>query len=188
MKIIISGLTATGKSTLVRGLSQEFGLEYFSASSKWKDIMPKKDFVFWESKKGLDALKFRLSHLKYDRMLDDFILKHVASHDNIIIDSWVASWKIDDKDTIKIYLRADLETRARRVVVRDGILYKDALDFMKKKDKLSTKIYYKLYKIKIDRDMYPFKLVVDNSHLSVEAMRALCSSYIRNFSEGTKAP
>ena len=69
MRIIISGLTASGKSTLAIGLSHELELEYFSASSKLRDILPPKDFQFWESKKGIDIVKFRLKNPKYEKSI-----------------------------------------------------------------------------------------------------------------------
>ncbi len=178
MKIIISGLTASGKSTLARGISEELNLKYFSASSKLREIMPPRDFEFWESQKGLDVVKFRLKNLKYDRLLDDYILKYVKEHDNLVLDSWVASWKINDEKTIKIYLKVDLETRAWRVSQRGNMGYGEALKFMKEKDRLSAKIYYTLYKIKIAEDMLPFDLVINSAALSVESLKKVCLEYI----------
>ena len=180
MKVIISGLTASGKSTLAKGLSDELRVEYFSASSKLRELMPPKDFEYWETKKGLDAVKFRLKNPRYDRKLDDYIVNYVKSHDNIILDSWVASWKVNDKNAIKIYLKADIETRAQRVSQRDGVKLSDALRFMKEKDKLTSKIYLNLYKIKIDSDLTPFDLVVNTSRTSAEALKNLCFNYIIN--------
>jgi predicted cytidylate kinase len=179
MKIIISGLTASGKSTLAKGLSSALGMEYFSGSTKLREFMPPKEFEYWESQKGLDAIKFRLKHPKYDRLLDNFILKYVKTHDNIVLDSWVASWKVKDRDAIKIYLKVGLETRARRVSERDSIDYDSALRFMKEKDKLSSKIYFNLYKIRIGgEDLMPFDLVVNSSDFSIDELRDLCLGYI----------
>ncbi len=178
MRIIISGLTASGKSTLAIGLSHELELEYFSASSKLRDILPPKDFQFWESKKGIDIVKFRLKNPKYDKRLDDYIIKYVKAHDDIILDSWVASWKVNDEKTIKIYLKADLETRASRVANRDKISLTDAVKFMKEKDKLTSLIYYKLYGIEIQKDMAPFDLVLNSGRLSIDSLKDVCLSYI----------
>jgi cytidylate kinase len=178
MKIIISGLTASGKSTLVAGLSNQLDFSIFSGSSKLREFMPPKLFDFWESKKGLDALKFRLAHTKYDRRLDDYILEYAKNNDNFILDSWTASWRIKD-DAIKIYLKADLKIRAARVSERDQIPFASAIKFMKEKDKLSIKIYKKLYNISIDTDTAPFDLVIDSGTLSISDLRDLCLDYIR---------
>lgn len=178
MKIIISGLTASGKSTLAKGIAAALGFEYFSGSSKLREIMPPKDFEYWESKKGLDVIKFRLKHLKYDKLLDNYILGYVQSHDNLVLDSWVASWKVKDENAIKIYLKVDLETRAMRVSERDNIDYDAALKFMKEKDRLSSKIYYTLYKIDISNGMKPFDLVVNSAKLSIEDLKSICLNYI----------
>ncbi|MCL4399404.1 cytidylate kinase family protein [Candidatus Parvarchaeota archaeon] len=177
MRIIISGLTASGKSTLAKRLADYFGLEYFSASSKLRDIMKYGDFKFWESKKGIEAVKFRLKHPEYDRKLDAYVLSYLKKHDNIVMDSWVASWKFYGK-AIKIYLKSDLETRARRVSSRDSTPYKSALKFMREKDKLTTEVYRKLYKMDIINDMSPFDLVIDSSELSMPERDSICISFI----------
>ncbi len=54
MKVIVSGLTASGKSSVATTLALNFGIEYFSASSKLKTLLTKKDFMVWESKKEID--------------------------------------------------------------------------------------------------------------------------------------
>ena len=178
MKIIISGLTASGKSTLATGLSKDLGLSIFSGSSKLREFMPPKHFESWESKKGLDAIKFRLAHPKYDRLLDDYIVTYAKNNDNFILDSWTAAWKIKG-GAIKIYLKADLKIRAARVSERSHTPFESALKFMKEKDKLTAKIYNKLYKIFVDTDTTPFDLVVNSGTLSIDDLRALCLTYIR---------
>ncbi len=186
MKVIISGLTASGKSTLAKQLSQALGIEYFTASTKWKDILPKKDFLFWESQRGLDAIKFRLSNLKYDRQLDRYILSHVKKRDDLILDSWVASWKINEKDMIKIYQKADLHTRARRVSFRAGMPQREAIKFMKEKDRYMHILYLKLHKIDVVNDLTPFDLVINSARLSKEGLRDVCLDFIKNFKKETQ--
>lgn len=51
MKVIVSGLTASGKSSVSKALAKEFNLEYFSASSKLREILPKKILKFGNLKK-----------------------------------------------------------------------------------------------------------------------------------------
>lgn len=179
MRIIISGLTASGKSTLAKGLSRSLGLEYFSASSKLREIMPPREFEFWESQKGLDAIKFRLKHPQYDKALDNYIIRSVKKKRSIILDSWVASWKVNVPGTIKIYLRVDLEERARRVSKRDSIPLGSALKFMKQKDRLTSKVYSDIYGIDIVNDLTPFNLVVDSTNMQIKELRKLCLNYIR---------
>ncbi len=180
MNVIISGLTASGKSTLARNIAADFNLTYFSASSKLRELLPPKEFQFWESKKGIDAIKFRLSHPKYDKLLDSYIIKYMSENDNLIIDSWVASWKVKDDRTIKIYLKATIEERARRVSGRDGVDYKNALDFMKTKDKLTSKIYKQVYDIDVISDLTPFNLVVDSTKLDAEVLKTVCETFLHS--------
>lgn len=178
MKVIVSGLTASGKSSLSKEIASILGMEYFSASSKLREILPKKDFKVWESKKGIEAVRFRLNNPKYDRKLDSFIVGLFKKSDSIVMDSWVAAWKINDKDTVKIYIKADRETRTERVSKRDNISLKDASAFMGKKDKLTAAIYKKIYNIDIGQDLTPFDLVVDTSHLAMEDTLRICLDFI----------
>ncbi len=182
MKIIISGLTGSGKSTLARGLSMAFKFEYFSASSKLRDILPKKDFGVWESKEGLDALRFRLAHPQSDAKLDRYIVKNFSSKNNVVLDSWVAPWKVNGKDVIKIYVKADVMTRAKRVASRDSIPFKQALSFTKRKDELTLKIYKKLYGIEVDSDLRPFDFVINSSRFSAEDLLKITIFYIKTAS------
>ncbi|MGC8533515.1 MAG: (d)CMP kinase [Candidatus Parvarchaeum sp.] len=178
MKVIVSGLTASGKSSVATSLALNFGIEYFSASSKLKTLLPKKDFMVWESKKGIEAVKFRLKNPQYDKRLDSFILSFFRTKKDIVIDSWVAPWKIKDKETVKIYIKADENIRAKRVSIRDKISFSEALRFMKQKDLLTKKIYKKIYGIEIDKDLTPFNLVIDSSELDLESVVRICSDYI----------
>ena len=180
MRVIVSGLTASGKSSVATSLALNFGIEYFSASSKLRDLPPKKDFMVWESKKGIDAVKFRLNNPQYDKKLDSFILSHFKSKNDVILDSWVAPWKIKDKETIKIYIKAEESVRAKRVSIRDKIRLEDAYKFMKQKDTLTKSIYKKIYKIEIDKDFTPFNLVVDSSNIDLNSVIQICSDFIMN--------
>lgn len=178
MKVIVSGLTASGKSSVSTSLALNFGIEYFSASSKLRKLLPKKDFMAWESKKGIEAVKFRLAHPEYDKRLDSYILSFLKGKKDIVLDSWVAPWKIKDKGTVKIYIKADESARADRVSIRDKISRKDALMFMKEKDRLTTEIYRKIYGIEVDTDFTPFNLVVDSSNIDLNDVIQLCSDFI----------
>ncbi len=178
MKVIVSGLTASGKSSVSKDIASNLGIDYFSASSKLKEILPKKDFEVWESKKGIDAVKFRLKYPQYDKKLDSFISSLFKKRSNLVMDSWVAAWKIKDKNIIKIYIKADEKTRALRVGVRDRLSVKQALAFMREKDRLTQQIYKNIYGIEIDIDFTPFDLVIDSSNLDLKDTIKLCLDFI----------
>ncbi|EFD92999.1 MAG: cytidylate kinase [Candidatus Parvarchaeum acidophilus ARMAN-5] len=178
MKVIVSGLTASGKSSVSKALAKEFNLEYFSASSKLREILPKKDFEVWESKKGIEAVKFRIKNPIYDKKLDRIMLSLFNRSFNMILDSWVASWKVTDTNIIKIYIKADEKIRAERVSNRDGITFKQALSFMRIKDKLTAQIYSNIYGIDVKKDFRPFNLVIDSSYLDLKEVIKICSYFI----------
>ncbi len=178
MKIIISGLTASGKSSVSTSLALNFGIEYFSASSKLKKLLPKKDFEVWESQKGIAAVRFRLANPEYDKKLDSYIFSFLKTKKEVVLDSWVAPWKIKDKEAVKIYIKADERVRAQRVSGRDKITFQQALKFMREKDRLTKEIYKKIYGIDIEKDLTPFNLVIDSSDMELNDIVQLCSDFI----------
>ncbi len=179
MIIIVSGLTASGKTTLAKGLSERLNFEYFSGSSELKKIIPKKDFKVWESKSGIDAIKFRLKNPKYDLKIDRYIKRYVKTRDNIVLDSWTAAFLIKRKDSIKILIRADYNIRAKRVAKRDGITLGEARKFTQEKDVLTAKIYKKLYNIDIINDTSPYDLIINSDKLDKNKLLSICETFIR---------
>ena len=182
MIITVSGLTASGKTTLAKGLADELNLEYLSGSSKLKDLLPDKTFRSWESKEGIQMILFRLKNTKFDKRLDSGLLRIIRRSDNIVVDSWTMPWLLgSNRNTVKIYVKAPIEVRARRVSIRDDIPYKSALTAIKKKDDLTANIYRSLYKIDVSYDLAPFDLVVDSSKLDRDNLRDLCVDFIFKF-------
>lgn len=180
MIIIISGLTASGKTTLAKNLSKKLNFEYFSGSSKLKEIIPKKDFIAWESKSGIDAIKFRLKNPKYDLKLDQYIKNYIKNKNNIILDSWTAAFLIKRDDVVKIFIKASKETRIERVAKRDNITPREAQIFTEEKDRLTAKIYKKLYNIDIMNDMSPYDLIISSDKLDEKAVLKLCEGFIKS--------
>jgi cytidylate kinase len=182
MIITVSGITASGKTTLAKGLADELNLEFISGSSKLKALLPVKTFNSWESKDGMKMIHLRLKNPVFDKKLDLALLRTIRKSDNIVVDSWTIPWLLKSNDNIlKIYVKAPIDVRARRVSVRDNIPYKSALEITKKKDLLTAGVYKKLYKIDVAKDLAPFDLVIDSSKLDKDNLRDLCVDFIFKF-------
>ncbi|MCW1301851.1 MAG: cytidylate kinase family protein [Candidatus Parvarchaeota archaeon] len=181
MIVIVSGPTASGKTTLAKGLATELNLSYLSGSSKLKELLKLRALRTWESNEGIKAILFRLKNTEFDRKLDTEILKAIKRSDDMVVDSWTVPWLFKKGNALKIYVKAPIEIRALRVSERNGIKYKAALSFTKKKDELTARIYKKLYGIDVLNDVSPFDLVVDSSKLDIDNLRDICVDFIFKF-------
>lgn len=187
MKIVITGLTGSGKSTLGRRLAKELGLKYVSGGDLLKQIMAGERAMhagWWETEEGEKAMERRREQEEYDREVDRRLLEIMEGEENMLVDSWTISYLYKKGDAVKIYLKADAEERARRVSRRDGISVEEAMEAIKRKDKSSIELYKRLYDFRLDEDLTPFNLVLDTTKLDEEDAFNLVLMYVRRwFSE-----
>jgi len=75
----------------------------------------------------------------------------------------------------KIWLSASVEKRTERIIKRDSITIREALDVMKERESKTKAIYQKLYGFALGEDFAPFHLVMDTDNLDAdEVFRVLC--------------
>ncbi|MCX6801669.1 MAG: AAA family ATPase [Candidatus Diapherotrites archaeon] len=176
MIVIVSGFPGSGKSTLVEKLAAEFSLKPVFASGILKQIKEreKADFAsaekgegFWESKEGKAFTKKREKELGFDLKLDTELLRIADSSDNLIFDSRTLPWLYNGK-AFKVWLKASLETCAKRIAGRDQKQAKEILAGLKERFEADKRIYKNLYKFDLGKDFEPFDLVLDTEKLDAE--------------------
>ena len=176
MIVIVSGNAGSGKSVLVERLAKKFKLRKVFASSilkgisegrnfNFKKLKTKKGEGFFESKKGTQLSKARLSNFSLDKELDKALLKILKEHDNLIVDSRLMPW-LYKKPSVKIWISASMKTRARRTAHRDKISVYKAMKALKERSAVDRKIYKKLYKINYEKDLKPFDLILKTDKLT----------------------
>jgi cytidylate kinase len=83
-----------------------------------------------------------------------------------VLGSRLAIWMLPEAD-LKVYLYAGLETRALRIIKREGGVLEEAAAFTAERDRQDRERYLRLYNI--DNDNYAFAdLVIDVTSLSPE--------------------
>lgn len=104
--IVISGLPVSGKSTLIRALEKEMAMPSYSVGdvlkAEWKKAYPNKIPTFLNYMESMP--------LNFHRELDEN-LKVMFEAGGVIGDSRFISY-LDDKKCIKIFVTADIDTRA----------------------------------------------------------------------------
>jgi cytidylate kinase len=175
--VCISGMAGTGKSTLAKKLARKYKLRYYSGGDALKELAKDEGYNtssrgWWESPEGLSFLEKREKNLKFDKAVDDKLLKY-AQQENVLLDSWAMPWLL--KTGFKIWLSASEEKRAERIAKRDKITVKEALQVLKEKEARTKAIYKKLYGFRLGEDFEPFNLVLDTDNLDAgEVFQVLC--------------
>ena len=76
--IVISGPPAVGKTTVAKGLAEEFNLQYLSGGDVLKDMAKEQGFDsdgddWWDTTDGMIFLKQREQNSEFDKKLDEKI-------------------------------------------------------------------------------------------------------------------
>jgi len=176
--ICICGMAGSGKSTLTKRLAEKYGFKYYSGGDGLKALAIEEGYKplkrgWWESKEGMRFLEKRSKDPKFDKIVDNKLLK-LAQRGNVILDSRTMPWLL--KKGFKIWLEAFPEKRAERIARRDSISIREALKALKNKEEKTKTIYQKLYGFNLGEDFNPFHLTLDTNNLNEdEVFHILCT-------------
>jgi len=179
--VIVSGLSGSGKSNLVEFISEKFNLKCVHTSSLLKNLMEEKREEFldekgekntgwWESQEAKKAFEKRLIEDKFDQELDAKLLS-LIEEGNIAMDSWTMGYL--SKKGFKIWLKASVETRAKRIAKRNNQSIEEVLKAIKLKEEKTTEIYKKLYGFTLGEELKKFDLVIDTETISELEVRKI---------------
>ena len=181
--ICISGLAATGKSTLAKHLADSLNLRYVSGGEGLKMLAVERGYKsggreWWETEEGMRFLEERLRNPEFDKLIDQKLIE-LAKTGNVVIDSWILPWLY--RDGFNIWLKARPEVRAKRMAKRSGISVDEARKFLEKRDSESIELYRRLYGVEVGRDFEPFHLILDTSDLDESAVYRIVLQAVKEF-------
>ena len=168
--LCVCGMAGSGKSTLAKRIAKHYGLRYYSGGDALKVLAHERGYNicsrgWWESREGLQFFEERMDNLDLDREVDRKLLE-LAEKGNVVLDSWTMPWLFERG--FKIWLEASEEVRAGRIAERDGLRFKDALKYLREKERRTKAIYKKLYGFNLGEDLEPFHLIIDVNMLNAE--------------------
>lgn len=106
MKITISGMPGSGKSTIAKEIAKSLGLKHYSAGDFQRELAKEHNLSIeeWGEKEKGDR--------KYDLMVDERTKEFGKKENNFIIDGWISAHFIPD--SIKIFLNVNIDEAVRR--------------------------------------------------------------------------
>ena len=186
--IILFGFSGSGKSSLANLIARRYQLRVVHPSGILRDLFEKRKIDvkntrhnqgFWESKKGFALLKKRLKEKEpMDLIADEILLKEVKKG-NVVIDSWNLPWL--SKKGIKIYLKANLNIRAKRVAKRNNLEYIKAKKIISNKDEDTYKLFKRLYHFDMKKDSQVFDLIINTNNLNEKQVFQILCDFIRYY-------
>jgi len=158
--ITISGLVGSGKTTVAKALVNSLDLTHVQAGSVFREMA---------REKGMSLQEFSVVAEKdknFDELVDER-QKELAKQGNVVIDGRLSGWLIDAD--LKIWLKARLEERVKRVAKREGKDYETALIETKEREKSELKRYKKLYGIDLN-DLSPYDFIINTELWEAEVI------------------
>ena len=155
MIITITGLPGSGKTSIAKELSKHLHLKHYSMGDLFRKIAKKRKISVLDLTKKGELINY----------LDEE-QKKIAKKGNCIIDSRLGAYLIKNAK-IRIYIYANLNTRARRIAKREKISHKEAMHETLIREREELKHYKEVYNIDY-RDKKLYNIILDTDKLDVE--------------------
>jgi CMP/dCMP kinase len=171
MILTVGGEIGAGKSTVARRLAQALGLRYLSAGEIFREEARRRGLSLEELGRTAEQ------DPTIDRNLDAMQVE-AARGGHILIDSRLSGWLIDAD--LRVWLRAALPVRARRVASRDGTSLQDALRDIEAREACERLRYREIYQIDMT-DLSRYHVVLDTGMWSAEEIVEALLALTRRF-------
>ena len=181
--IIISGPPAIGKTTVAKGLAEEFDLVHLSGGDILKELAKDKGFDtkgndWWDTQEGMNFLIERQENSEFDKNVDDK-LKKLFSKGNVVITSYTLPWLVDGG--VKIWLSGSKKNSVQRMTIRDNLSETDALGIVEKRYNENKIIYKTLYGFEFGEDLSVFDKIIETDEINAEQVLEVAKSTVRKY-------
>jgi cytidylate kinase len=158
IKIAVSGKSGCGNTTVSRMVAEKLGLSFINFT--FRSLAEERGISLAEVLAKAAADDF------WDREVDSRQTALARKAEGCVLGSRLAIWMLPEAD-IKVYLKARPETRAGRIVRREGGSLEEVAAFTMERDRQDTERYLRIYGI--DNNDYSFAdLVIETDSIGPE--------------------
>ncbi|MDR2485010.1 MAG: cytidylate kinase family protein [Treponema sp.] len=155
IRIAISGKSGCGNTTVSRLVAESLGLRFINFT--FRNLAEEK------GKSLMEMLALAAKDDSWDRELDRRQVALARENGGCVLGSRLAIWMLEEAD-FKVYLKAKGETRARRIMNREGGTLEAVTAFTGERDRQDQERFLRIYRI--DNDDYAFAdLVIDTDEI-----------------------
>jgi len=170
-----------GKTTIAKGIAEEFGLTHLSGGDILKELAEEEGFKtggddWWDTQEGMNFLSQRQENSEFDKKVDDKLKKHFLDG-NVVITSYTLPWLVDGG--VKIWLEGSKENSAQRMTTRDNMSKDNALEIVQKRYQENKKIYKALYGFEFGKDLSVFDKVIETDGLDASQVLDIAKTVVR---------
>ena len=179
--IVISGPPAVGKTTVAKGLAEEFQLQYLSGGDVLKEMAKEHGFDsdgddWWDTVDGMKFLNQREQNSSFDKKLDEK-LTGLFNLGGMVITSYTLPWLIENG--IKIWLEGSHASSTKRMQSRDNMSSEDAYEITKERFDKNKALYKKLYNFNFGEDKSVFDLIINTDNLTAQQVIDVTKETVR---------
>ncbi len=164
MIITVSGAPGAGDTSLAKDLSKKLNYKLITTGETFKELAKKEGLQVGKSGSAIKLWEKQLKnkkemkkfHKKFDKAQRELALKNK----NCIVNARLGAFTIPEAD-LKIYLTASQKIRVKRVVKRDKISYKKALEEATKREKIERREVKKMYGFDYAKDLHVYDLIIN---------------------------
>jgi cytidylate kinase len=175
--ISICGPSGAGKGTLGKFVADLLDVSFHSAGDFFRDLAAEKGLSVEELSEQAD----KATDVKVDRRTLEKGL-----NESCVIESRISAWVLGDYADFRIYVTADLEERARRMMSsledrkneKGAEDLEEAKDIIEKRDRDNEKRYEDYYGIDT-HETEIFDLLIDNTDMGIEEQKKLVEKVLR---------
>lgn len=181
--IVISGPPAVGKTTVAKGLSEEFNLTYLSGGDVLKALAKEEGFSvdgddWWDTEEGMKFLAQRESNSQFDKKVDKKLID-LFKKGGMVITSYTLPWLVDNG--IKIWLDGSHDSSSKRMQNRDNMSPKEAYVVTKERYDKNKALYKKLYNFNFGEDVSVFDAIINTDNLNADQVIEISKKTVRKF-------
>jgi len=158
VKVAVSGKSGCGNTSISRYVSEKLELAFINFT--FRSLAEEKEISLRE------VLERAAKDDWWDKEVDNRQVAMAQKAEGCVLGSRLAIWMLKEAD-LKVYLEASAETRAGRIVRREGGSIEEVAAFTRERDKQDRERYLRIYKI--DNDDYSFAdLIINTDHKNIE--------------------